>query len=115
MATLPAIFFVRLYGLTGRNVHRLGSGSGNRRAAIDKGADTRQGVFERTGQRGAGKHEGEGEDKAEASHLTVSGLAIGVARRFVGRLITSRCFRTPTRKAKNGFIAQEIYFVAWDG
>ena len=83
---------------------RLGSSS-DRRAVIGEGADAGNGIFGGTGHRGTREHEGEGKDEAEGPHQIVSVLAAGAARRFVGRLITCRCFRISAPKAGNGFVA----------
>ena len=47
-----------------RNNHGLGRWSGDRRAVIGEGADTRQVAIQRTGDRGASQHEGKGNEKS---------------------------------------------------
>ena len=102
---LPATFFVWLSIASARcNDDNLGS-SGDRRAVIGEGADTRNGIFGRASHRGSREHKGEGKDKTEGPHVAVSGLGPPMLPAvLVGILITIRCFRMSAPKAGNGFI-----------
>jgi hypothetical protein len=67
---------------------------------IGEGTDARQTIIRTTRHRGTSQDEGEGEDKTDGPHLTVSGFGAGGPRRFVGNLITTGCFRISAPKRK---------------
>jgi hypothetical protein len=114
MMALPATFLIQFScASTGRNNDSLGS---DRRAVIGEGADARQTAIQRTGDRGASQHEGEGKKEAEGSHLTVSGVfAAGAARRFRCPIGNRVVFPDVCAKAENGFVGQENCVVAAAG
>jgi hypothetical protein len=95
-----------------RNDDRMRRRSADRRAAKGEGANARQAAFQRTGHGRSSQHEGEGKEKAQGSHLTVSGSDAGAARRFRRQIDNYPVFPDACAKAGNGFVGQEKCFVA---